>query len=140
MEFGYKSRADHTLRDAEKGGIITPLCMCMYLKERSSLWKWHMGQKVQINTSLLGVGGVGALTKADESGCESETTLIWAIFWFELLLKYEELNFSFQNQTKAMPIPFFGQRKAIQFPKIFLNNCARLGEERIGYHMPQVAY
>lgn len=75
MEFGYEIRADHILHDPEKGDI-TSLCVCMCLKEHSSLRKWHMGQKVQINTSLLGVGEEEALTMADECRCESETTLI----------------------------------------------------------------
>lgn len=36
MEFGYESKADHVLRDAEKGDI-TPLSMRVCLKEHPSL-------------------------------------------------------------------------------------------------------
>lgn len=77
------------------------------------------------------MGGEEELTKAEKSTCESETTFIWTIFWFEVLLKYEELHFSFYSQTKAMPIPSCGWKKAIQSSKTLLNDCAWLGQVEI---------
>ena len=126
------NRADHILCDAEKGGI-SPLCMCLCLKEHSSLWKWAQGSNKH---PLLGVGGEEALTEADESRCETKATLTQTIFWFELLLTYEELHFSFENQTKATPVSFLwgggGGGNSPNIPRLYWTLCQPTSRENRG--------
>lgn len=81
------------------------------------------------------MGGEEALTEADESRCETKAILTQTIFWFELLLTYEELHFSFENQTQRCQFPFCGVGGVEEIHPIsqdFTGHCASLHRGRIG--------